>query len=99
MKSLLFLTSLVAVTLAAPTQSSYEWTPALAEFYSVVDKHIQDARAAGVPTPPTCDLTNAKMPVAPTPLPVPAAGLKLSAVVIGRGQQVRRTNNSTKLWP
>ncbi|KAK3117817.1 hypothetical protein LTR53_000366 [Teratosphaeriaceae sp. CCFEE 6253] len=37
--------------------------------------------------PPTCDLSQASMPVAPTPLPAPAAGLSLSHVAVGRGTQ------------
>ena len=78
-----------AVATAAPT-TTYDWSPALAEFYSVVDKHIQEARAApNFPQAPACDLTQATMPVAPTPLPAPNVGDILGHVAIGRGVQVR----------
>jgi hypothetical protein len=40
--------------------------------------------------PPTCELANAVMPVAPTPLPSPEPGLILREVTIGRGVQVCR---------
>jgi len=39
---------------------------------------------------PICDLANAVMPVAPTPLPSPPPSLILREVAIGRGVQVRR---------
>jgi hypothetical protein len=89
--SLILLGSLASLGLAVPTQTiSYQWSPELAEFYSAVDNHIQKARARGLTLqPPTCDLSNAVMPVAPTPLPTPAPGLILREVAIGRGVQVR----------
>ena len=89
--SLVLLGSLATLGLAAPTQTiSYQWSPELAEFYSAVDNHIQKARARGMTQqPPTCNLSNAVMPVAPTPLPSPAPGLILREVAIGRGVQVR----------
>lgn len=89
--SLVLLGSLASLGLAVPTQTiSYQWSPELAEFYSAVDNHIQKARARGLTLqPPTCDLSNAVMPVAPTPLPTPAPGLILREVAIGRGVQVR----------
>ena len=88
--SLVLLGSLATLGLAAPTQTiSYQWSPELAEFYSAVDNHVQKARARGLTQQPTCNLSNAVMPVAPTPLPSPAAGLILREVTIGRGVQVR----------
>lgn len=89
--SLVLLGSLATLGLAAPTQTiSYRWSPELAEFYSAVDNQVQKARARGLTQqPPTCNLSNAVMPVAPTPLPSPAAGLILREVTIGRGVQVR----------
>jgi hypothetical protein len=90
--SLIVFGSLASLGLAAPTQTtSYQWSPELADFYSAVDNHIQQAKARGLTQqPPTCDLSNAVMPVAPVPLPSPASGLILREVTIGRGIQVRR---------
>jgi hypothetical protein len=77
-----------ALVKAAPT-TTYAWSPALAEFYSVVDRHIQEARSApNFPQAPACDLAQAAMPVGPTPLPAPNAGDMLGHVAIGRGVQV-----------
>jgi hypothetical protein len=90
MLQLLPILALVGSALAMPTPTStYEWSPALAEFYTVVDRHIQEARAApGFPQPPACDLSEAVMPVGPTPLPAPNPGDMLAHVAIGRGVQV-----------
>lgn len=87
MQPSIFLSAFLATSvLAAPLAS---WSPALGEFYAAVDRHIQTARQAGsVTTPPTCDLSKAQMPVAPTPLPAPDPSWKLSEVVVGRGVQV-----------
>src|SRR5450755_3358621 len=89
--SLILVGSLAWLGLGAPTPTtSYQWSPELAEFYSAVDNHIQHAKARGLTQqPPTCDLSNAVMPVAPTPLPSPEPGLILREVTIGRGVQVR----------
>ena len=89
--SLVLLGSLASLGLAVPTQTiSYQWSPQLAEFYSAVDNHIQKARARGLISQlSTCDLSDAVMPVAPTPLPSPTPGLILREVTIGRGVQVR----------
>jgi len=85
-----------ALVNAAPT-ATYAWSPALAEFYSVVDRHIQEARAApNFPQAPACDLSQAVMPVGPTPLPAPNAGDLLGHVAIGRGVQV---SNMSPLVP
>ena len=92
--TILALSAFIATALTAPTTGtdptiSYTWSPELAQFYSAVDKHIQIARQQPTfPVPPPCDLTHASMPVAPTPLPSPAAGLVLQEVTIGRGVQV-----------
>ena len=88
----LLLASLAALGLAAPTPTtSYQWSSELAQFYSVVDKHIEQVRARQLTQePPTCGLSNAVMPVAPTPLPSPDSSLILREVTIGRGVQVRR---------
>lgn len=86
MKSVLALGTLFSSALAAPLVS---WSPALGEFYAAVDRHIQLARQEGtVANPPTCDLSKAVQPVAPTPLPAPGPSWSLAEVVIGRGVQV-----------
>lgn len=86
MRSVLALTACFTSALAAPLVS---WSPALGEFYAAVDRHIQIARQSGsTSTPPTCDLSKAVQPVAPTPLPSPGPGWTLAEVVIGRGVQV-----------
>jgi hypothetical protein len=86
-----------ALSMPAPT-TTYDWSPALAEFYSVVDRHIQQARAApNFPQAPACDLSQASMPVAPTPLPAPNLGDVLGHVAIGRGVQVYTPQVDVKL--
>jgi hypothetical protein len=87
----ILLGSLASLGLAAPTQTtSYQRSPKLVDFYSVVDNHIHQAKTRGLTQqPPTCDLTHAVMPVAPVPLPSPEPGLILREVTIGRGVQVR----------
>jgi hypothetical protein len=89
--TLILLGSLASLGFAAPTQTtSYQRSPELVDFYSVVDNHIHQAKARGLTQqPPTCDLTHAVMPVAPVPLPSPEPGLILREVTIGRGVQVR----------
>lgn len=105
MRSILVLAALAAVSIAAPSRTvvergTYDWSPALAEFYSAVDRHIQQARdASGLSTPPPCDLSKAQMPIAPTPLPVPDSSYTLRHVAIGRGVQnytCAIADNSTK---
>lgn len=85
MQPIILLTTLLSTALAAPMVS---WSPALGEFYALIDKHVQIARQEGTNGPPTCDLSRAVQPVAPTPLPVPDSSLTLREVVIGRGVQV-----------
>lgn len=86
MRSILALGTLLTSTFAAPLVS---WSPALGEFYAAVDRHIQVARQDGtVASPPTCDLSKAVQPIAPTPLPTPDPSWTLTEVVVGRGVQV-----------
>lgn len=85
MQPIIFFLTLLSTALAAPLVS---WSPALGEFYALVDKHIQVARQQGTANPPTCDLARAVQPVAPTPLPAPDPSWTLKEVVIGRGVQV-----------
>lgn len=89
MKSIIYYSTFLTSALAAPLVS---WSPALGEFYSAVDRHIQLARAEGTSAnPPTCDLSKAQQPIAPTPLPTPDPSWTLTEVVVGRGVQVSRT--------
>lgn len=92
MRYLTLIAALAATTLAAPTpealRGSTEWTPTLAGYFDLVYKHIQDARGRGG-RPPTCDLSKASLPVAPTPLEFPSDYI-LEHVAIGRGTQVSR---------
>ena len=84
-----------ALALAAPSANletrqddGYSWTPTLAGYYEKVAQHIQDARnKPGFPNAPSCELSQATLPVAPTPLPSPD-GLRLAHVALGRGVQV-----------
>ena len=86
MRSVIAYTAIFTSALAAPLVS---WSPALGEFYAAIDRHIQIARQDGsVTSPPTCDLSRAVQPVAPTPLPTPDPSWTLSEVVVGRGVQV-----------
>ncbi|KAF2461932.1 hypothetical protein BDY21DRAFT_359956 [Lineolata rhizophorae] len=51
--------------------------------------------ARELPNMPDCKVSNARMPVAPTPLPVPEAGLSVAQVVVGRGTQNYTCASST----
>ncbi|KIW18829.1 hypothetical protein PV08_03118 [Exophiala spinifera] len=94
MKSLFTIACLATSVLAAPAppKGTFEWTPTLAGYMDVVFSYIQAAKA-GAPSP-TCDLSKAAMPVAPTPLPTPA-GLTLDHVALGRGVQNYTCANAT----
>lgn len=97
-RALFALASITSLGLAAPTLTLLGWSSQLAEFYSLVDKHAQLARdLPDFPNPPSCDLTQASQPVAPTPLPSPDPSLVLKEVVIGRGVQVSRPHTSN-IW-
>jgi hypothetical protein len=93
--SVLSFTLFAALATAAPPSppssqpsDGYAWTPTLAGYYEKVAQHIAEARKQpGFPAPPSCDLSKATLPVAPTPLPSPD-GLKLAHVAVGRGVQV-----------
>ncbi|KAK6438696.1 hypothetical protein LTR95_005101 [Oleoguttula sp. CCFEE 5521] len=82
-----------AVAAAAPAPAEKRWggdhgghwwaTPSQTSDYIDFGKRWRSRDAVnGV-----CDLSKAQMPVAPTPLPSPAAGLVLSHVALGRGTQ------------
>lgn len=90
MKYLSVFAALAASVMALPapptSHGTTEWTPAMAGYFDVVYKHIQDARRNGG-RPPTCDLSKAALPVAPTPLPI-LDSYVLEHVAIGRGTQV-----------
>jgi hypothetical protein len=89
MVSLFFLFALLASTTPAQTiqeREPYGWSPPLADFYSAVGKRIAQIR--DLADQPLCDLSNASMPTAPTPLPGPGPGQVLRHVAIGRGTQV-----------
>lgn len=87
MKHSILFASLASTIVAAPiTSGTFEWTPTLAGYFDVVFQYIQQAKAPGAPSP-TCDLSRASMPIAPTPLPSPD-GMILEHVAVGRGVQV-----------
>ncbi|KAK5554981.1 hypothetical protein LTR46_007185 [Exophiala xenobiotica] len=94
MKYLFSLACLATSILAAPAppKGTFEWTPTLAGYMDVVFHYIQQAKAGAAS--PTCDLSNAAMPVAPTPLPTPS-GLSLEHVALGRGVQNYTCANAT----
>ncbi|OCT49952.1 malate dehydrogenase [Cladophialophora carrionii] len=91
MKYSILLASMATSLMAAPTKTS--WTPALAGYFDVVFKYIQEAKTEGRASA-TCDLSKAVMPVAPTPLPFPP-GLVLEHVALGRGVQNYTCDNAT----
>ena len=102
MKSLLLFATFLATSLvsAAPwgdQRDEYAWSPALAGYYEKVALHIQEAKNSGS-GPPSCDLTGAAPPAAPTPLPGPD-GLVLAHVAVGRGVQVSRFSRSATVFP
>lgn len=74
-------------------KDKYDWAPALERYYQAVGKHVAEIRTAKDVSNilSTCDLTQAVQPVAPSPLPAPAAGLSLAHVALGRGTQVSDT--------
>jgi hypothetical protein len=90
---LFFLFALFASTsLSAPAQTiqerePYGGPPTLADFYAAVGKRI--AQIWDLADQLSCDLSNASMPTAPTPLPGPGPGQVLRHVAIGRGTQVQ----------
>lgn len=102
--STFLLLALSTVTFAQPTigardsdnnnnnnnNDKYEWAPALERYYRAVGKHVAEIRTTKDVSKilSTCDLTQAVQPVAPSPLPAPAAGLTLTHVALGRGTQV-----------
>ena len=83
---------LASLALAAPTSQEardvLDWSPTLAEFYSRVERHIHAVKRTSTFPSQVCDLANAHMAVAPTPLPAPIQGYTLKHVAIGRGVQV-----------
>lgn len=100
--STFLLLALSTVTFAQPTirardsadknnnNDKFEWAPALEKYYRAVGKHVAEIRTTEDVSKilSTCDLTQAVQPVAPSPLPAPAAGLTLIHVALGRGTQV-----------
>ncbi|KAF2740772.1 hypothetical protein EJ04DRAFT_507786 [Polyplosphaeria fusca] len=69
-------------------------TTLLAAPTKTVEAIIVDIAARGLPAAVVhaledgkCDLDSVQMPIAPTPLPPPSSGLKLSHVAVGRGTQ------------
>jgi hypothetical protein len=87
MKYTLLVAAMATSIMAAPTPQNFEWNPTLAGYFNVVFQYIQQAGQPGRPSP-TCDLSRAAMPIAPTPLPTPPSSLVLDHVAIGRGVQV-----------
>ena len=87
MKNLSLFTLGALASISAAGADPYAWSPALAGYYDAVANHIQKAKASGTSDPPSCDLSQVKLPVAPTPLPSPD-GLTLVHVAVGRGVQV-----------
>ncbi|OAL39058.1 hypothetical protein AYO20_01809 [Fonsecaea nubica] len=94
MKYTMLLASLAPTLMAAPlTRDAFEWTPTLAGYFDVVFQYMQQAKTPGSPSP-TCDVSKAAMPIAPTPLPSPS-GLVLEHVAVGRGVQNYTCANAT----
>ncbi|KAI9816638.1 MAG: hypothetical protein M1832_005023 [Thelocarpon impressellum] len=82
------------------TKDPDSWSPPLRAYFEAVGQRIEKFRLLPTfPKPPACNLDNAVMATAPTPLPAPLAGLKLMHVAIGRGTQnytcATRTSAST----
>ncbi|RDW71143.1 hypothetical protein BP6252_07706 [Coleophoma cylindrospora] len=57
----------------------------LSEYFSLLGDKVRAGKQMA--SAPVCDLSQAAMPVAPTPLPNPSTGLSLKHVAIGRGTQ------------
>ena len=95
MRSISLIIALVAATaMAAPSPTVSErtlnrWSAPLARFYQEIDKTIDEAmKSPDFPNPPSCDMSKASLPLAPTPLASPDADTYLRHVAIGRGVQV-----------
>lgn len=91
-----------ATVLAAPTAPSLDMNTittrdmeTVSSYFNLVAKKIQNSKSLS--SAPICDLSNAQMSQAPTPLPPASAGLTLKHVAIGRGVQnyTCDTTNST----
>ncbi|KAI5458411.1 hypothetical protein BGZ63DRAFT_406836 [Mariannaea sp. PMI_226] len=67
------------------TRSAVNSLGSLSDYFNLLAVKAQAAKHGQQPT--VCDLSKAKMPVAPTPLPEPAKGLTLHHVAVGRGTQ------------
>ncbi|KAI9796446.1 MAG: hypothetical protein M1835_003972 [Candelina submexicana] len=91
--------ALCPIASAQPTlrpRGAYNWSPTLRNYYEAVGSHIARIRdTPDFPNPPACDLTQATLPSAPSPLPPPATGLRLAHVAIGRGTQNYTCSNLT----
>jgi hypothetical protein len=57
----------------------------VSNYFNLLASKVQASRASGFS--PVCDLSRAKMPVAPQALPAVSEGLKLHHVAVGRGTQ------------
>ncbi|KAL9944561.1 hypothetical protein D7B24_006941 [Verticillium nonalfalfae] len=84
--------ALAATVLAAPRYPELEGdnTPprsmeAMSEYFTLLASKVQASRYTT--RAPSCDLSQARMPIAPEPLPPVSEGLTLKHVAVGRGTQ------------
>lgn len=89
--STLLAPALATLALAAPTYPELgdEAVPrnldAVSEYFNLLARKVQITKATSFI--PQCDLSKAKMPIAPEPLPPVSEGLWLKHVAVGRGSQ------------
>jgi len=87
--SLWIASALCTVGLSAPTLPPSAAPPGdmtvLSDYFNLLASKVDASRSLS--SAPVCDLSQASMPVAPTPLPGVSAGLALKHVAIGRGTQ------------
>jgi len=93
LSTILASTLAVAVS-AAPTFPEFNLKEALnpddtlsslSDYFNLLATRVQLAKVQS--KPPTCDVTQARMPQAPVPLPAPSEGHKVKHVAVGRGTQ------------
>ncbi|CRK36479.1 hypothetical protein BN1708_020001, partial [Verticillium longisporum] len=58
---------------------------AMSEYFTLLASKVQASRYTT--RAPSCDLSQARMPIAPEPLPPVSEGLTLKHVAVGRGTQ------------
>ncbi|KAF2715614.1 hypothetical protein K504DRAFT_397121 [Pleomassaria siparia CBS 279.74] len=84
---MIFTNTITLLLALAPAAIFAAPTPTVKSIANVLAPRAIPAQALKALEDGSCDLSQAQMPLAPSPLPSPAAGLILAHVAIGRGTQ------------